>query len=82
MSFTIHGVDRELDDKLTERARRERISKNRLVKIILSQAMGLAGPNGEREDYREFLGAWSSADKAIFEEAQIENQRVDGNDWE
>ena len=44
--------------------------------------MGLAGPNGEREGYREFLGAWSSADKAIFEEAQIENQRVDRNDWE
>lgn len=82
MSFTIHGVDRELDEKLTERARRERISKNRLVKKILSQAMGLAGPNGEREDYREFLGAWSSEDMAAFEKAQGRNQRVDGTDWE
>lgn len=81
MAFTIHGIDRELDKRLTERARRERISKNRLVKTLLARAMGLATSDRENDDYREFLGLWSQAEKDSFDRVQSDNRRVLDEDW-
>ncbi len=81
MSFTIHDLDPRLNQKLTDRARHERVSKNRLVKRILARAMGLE-PAGDAEDeYREFLGRWSRQDLDEFERRQAENTRVDEGDW-
>lgn len=79
MAFTIHGIDRELDRRLTERARRENISKNRLVKTLLARAVGLE-PKVD-DDYREFLGLWSQAERELFERRQADNERVDDRDW-
>jgi len=81
MAFTIHGIDQELDKRLTERARQERISKNRLVKTLLARAMGLVPSDRENEDYREFLGVWSQADKDSFDRVQSDNERVLDEDW-
>jgi hypothetical protein len=76
MAFTIHGIDRELDKRLTDRARRERISKNELVKTHLARAMGLASSDRENDDYREFLGLWSQAEKKSFDRVLTDNERV------
>ena len=35
MAFTIHGMDQELEVKLIQRAKREGISRNQLVKQLL-----------------------------------------------
>lgn len=79
MAFTIHDIDPELDRKLTERARRENLSKNQLVKRILARAMGVS-PQGA-DDYREFVGQWSAREKAAFDRRQADNERVDDEDW-
>jgi len=52
MALTIHGIDPELDRRLSERARRDRMSKNQLVKRLLARAMGLAESDPENEDKR------------------------------
>jgi hypothetical protein len=50
MAFTIHGIEPELDRRLTERARQERISKNQLVKILLARAMGVATSDRQNDE--------------------------------
>ncbi len=80
MAFTLHDVDPDLDRKLTERARRENLSKNQLVKRILARAMGISKSEAD-DDYREFLGQWSAREKAAFDRRQAANERVDGEDW-
>jgi hypothetical protein len=81
MAFTVHGIDEELDLKLNERAQREHISKNHLVKNLLARAMGLSSGNGNDDDYREFLGKWTDEDLREFELRQIENNQVNPVDW-
>lgn len=80
MAFTLHDIDPELDRKLTDRARRENLSKNQLVKRILARAMGMS-KRGANDDYREFLGQWSAEEKATFDRRQAENERVDHGEW-
>lgn len=80
MGFTLHDIDPDLDRKLTERARRENLSKNQLVKRILARAMGMSKPE-TADDYREFLGQWSAREKAAFDRRQAHNERVDEADW-
>lgn len=81
MGFTVHGIDRELDKRLTDRARNERISKNQLVKTLLARAMGLASTDRENDDYREFLGLWTQAERNSFDQVQTDNERVLDEDW-
>ncbi len=80
MAFTIHGLDKELDERLTERARHERTSKNQLVKRLLARAMGLESGNPAPDDYGEFLGRWTKDDVDEFERRQSDNGRVDKAD--
>jgi hypothetical protein len=82
MGFTVHDVTPELDKRLSERARNSGISKNRLVKEILAQAVGLPSEEGYSDDYREFCGIWSSTEREAFENTQTENRRIDPSDWQ
>ena len=59
MSFTVHGMDHELEVKLTQRAKREGTSRNQLVKQLLARALEYSDMNPEDDDYREFLGCWT-----------------------
>jgi hypothetical protein len=81
MSFTIHGIDPELDERLRRRAREERVSKNRLVKRLLARAVGLGERGAQQNEYREFLGLWSEDQRQSFDDVQAENRLVDPEDW-
>ena len=80
MAFTVHDIDPELDRRLTDRARRENLSKNQLVKRILGRAMGVS-IQGADDEYREFLGQWSAQEKAAFDRRQTDNERIDDREW-
>lgn len=82
MAFTVHGMDQELEVKLTQRAKREGISRNQLVKQLLARAMGYSDMNSEDDDYQEFLGCWTQEEKDAFDKVQLENQRIDDEDWQ
>ncbi len=81
MSFTIHDLDEKLDNRLSEQARISGKSKNKIVKELLAQAVGLATEKGFADDYREFCGLWSGEEAADFEAVQVENDRIDEDDW-
>ncbi|MFW6260242.1 MAG: hypothetical protein ACOC6J_01530 [Spirochaetota bacterium] len=80
MAFTLHDIDPDLDRKLTERAHRENLSKNQLVKRILARAMGMSKEASD-DDYREFLGRWNAREKAAFDRRQADNERIDDGEW-
>ncbi|HAK46320.1 MAG TPA: hypothetical protein DCO79_10445 [Spirochaeta sp.] len=80
-SFTIHNIDKELDLKLTEDAKEEKISKSKLVKNILSKAAGLPVDGVGSDDYREFCGLWTDEEADLFDNIQKENRLVDDGDW-
>ena len=82
MAFTVHGMDQELEVKLTQRAKREGISRNQLVKQLLARALGYSDMKSEDDDYREFLGCWTQEEKDVFDKVQLENQRIDDEDWQ
>ena len=81
MSITIHEIAPELNDRLSQRARQEGISKNQLVKNLLARAVGLPDSGGYSDDYREFCGVWTAAEHAEFMAAQKGNMKVDPEDW-
>ncbi len=81
MSFTIHDIDEKLDNRLSEQARISGKSKNKLVKELLAQAVGLATEEGFADDYQEFCGLWTCEEAAEFEAVQFENDQIDEDDW-
>lgn len=80
-SFTIHDIDEKLDSTLSMEARKRGASKNALVKELLARSLGLDAGRAYADDYGEFSGLWTVAEKAAFDAAQADNSRVDPGDW-
>ena len=80
-SITIHDLDRELDRRLSDEAKRRKTSKNRLVKELLAASLGLPVSGGYADDYREFCGLWTAEEAAEFDMNQASNRRIDQDDW-
>jgi len=81
-SITIHELDSLLDRRLTEEAKRSRKSKNQFIKDSLSRVVGLPSEGRYADDYRDFCGIWSSAEREEFDAFQSENARIDAGDWQ
>jgi hypothetical protein len=75
-SITIHKLDEALARVLEERARREGVSINRLVKRLLRSALGLEKePEPDhRGDFLDLFGTWS--------ERIEELETIEPQDWE
>lgn len=80
-SITIHALDEALDLRLSQEARSAKKSKNRLVKDLLAQSLGLKIEGAFSDDYREFCGIWSDAEHEAFLASQADNSRIDAGDW-
>ncbi|HCM27258.1 MAG: hypothetical protein A2Z99_00615 [Treponema sp. GWB1_62_6] len=80
-SVTIHALDPELDERLKSEARRVHMSKNRLVKELLARSVGMRTGAGYADDYREFCGLWTVAERAAFDASQGGNESVDAEEW-
>jgi hypothetical protein len=80
-SLTIHSIDVVLDDRLTEEARKNKKSKNQLIKEILARSLGMTEGGLYSDDYREFCGVWTTAEHQAFEASQTGNASIDTEDW-
>jgi len=81
-SITIHNLDLNLDQKLTEEARRSRKSKNQIVKEFLARALGMPVRGRYSDDYREFCGLWNADELKAFNKLQEENSAIDAEEWQ
>ena len=82
-SITIHKLDDSLLRVLEERARREGVSMNRLVKCLLTSAVGLDRPpeTDHREDFLDLFGTWSEEEDARCHERIKDLERIEPGDW-
>ncbi|MBT3276230.1 MAG: hypothetical protein HN368_23990 [Spirochaetales bacterium] len=81
-SITIHNLDAELDQKLTDEARRRKKSKNQFIKDLLAKDMGLRVEGKYSDDYQDFCGLWKREEMDEFNRTQEDNTRVDTQDWQ
>ena len=83
-SITIHKLDEALARVLEERARREGVSINRLVKRLLRSALGLEKePEPDhRRDFLDLFGTWSDRETTEFHKRIEELETIEPQDWE
>jgi plasmid stability protein len=83
-SITIHKLDEALARVLEERARREGVSINRLVKRLLRSALGLEKePEPDhRGDFLDLFGTWSDRETTEFLKRIEELETIEPQDWE
>lgn len=83
-SFTIHKLDPDLAESLENRAKREGLSINQTVKVILSESLGLKkpAPVDHSGDFADLAGRWSDEEARSFDERVDDQRRVDAADWE
>ncbi len=81
-SFTIHNLDKPLATLLKARARERGLSVNQFVKELLEQALGVkSAPSKNRKHFEQFLGMWSKAERAAFDRATADFERVEASEW-
>jgi len=83
-SFTIHKLDDDLANSLEKRAKREGLSINQTVKVILSESLGLKKRPAvdHSEDFADLAGRWSDKEAETFDQRIAEESQVHPGDWE
>ncbi len=82
-SITIHGLDDDLARELEARAKAEKLSLNRTVKKLLSEATGLRprDPSSKPNPFEEFAGVWTVEEAAEFDKTLEEQRQIDPEQW-
>jgi plasmid stability protein len=81
-SISIHGLDEETINLLTERAKSAGTSVNKVVKDLLSKALGTGKDKKDhREEFLDLFGVWTEADERQFEESVRDLETVRSEDW-
>lgn len=82
-SITIHGIDKEMEKLINERAKSAGTSVNKVVKELLAKALGI---NKDKKDHRDefvdLFGIWTEDDEKQFLEAAKDLEVVHSEDWE
>jgi len=81
-SISIHGLDEEMVQLINERAKSAGTSVNKVVKELLSKALGTGNDKKEhREEFLDLFGVWTEADERQFEEAIRDLEAVRAEEW-
>jgi plasmid stability protein len=81
-SISIHGIDKETEQKLGERAKKEGTSVNRIVKELIAKALGIGErPPDNRSDFADLCGVWTPAEAEEFIRETADLETVDEKDW-
>jgi len=81
-SITIHGIDKEMEKLIRERAKSAGTSVNKIVKELLAKALGVDKKSRDhREEFLDLFGVWTEADEKEFLEAARDFEIVHPEDW-
>jgi hypothetical protein len=83
-SVSVHGIDKETENAINERAKVEGKSVNKVVKELIAKSLGLGDPRGckdKREEFVDFCGVWTSEEAAEFLGRIEDLEAVDAKDW-
>lgn len=82
-SITVHNMDDNLVQKISEKARQKGLSLNKTIKNLLQEALGLQ-PKKETDhtkDFQDLCGIWTDEDLEEFESSTADLDRIDPEDW-
>ncbi len=82
-SITIHNLDDTLNALIREKARKERISFNKIIQQLLRQALGLksSGNDIHKNDFSDLCGVWDKNDLKEFNKKLKEFNETDMREW-
>jgi len=81
-SITIHGVDKETEKLIKERAKSGGTSVNKIVKELLAKALGRdKDKHDHRDEFIDLFGVWTADDEERFLEAVKDMETVHPEDW-
>jgi len=81
-SITVHGIDKEMEKLIKERAKSAGTSVNRIVKELLAKALGVDKKSRDHcEEFLDLFGVWTEADEKEFLEAARDLEIVHIEDW-
>jgi hypothetical protein len=82
-SITVHGIDKETEKLIKERAKSAGTSVNRIVKELLAKALGVGKDKDDhRDDFLDLFGVWTEDDERQFLEAVQGLETVHLEDWQ
>jgi hypothetical protein len=80
-SITIHGIDADLDRKITEKSKEYGLSQNRTVKYILQNSLLSDQRTAKREAFADLFGKWTIKERNDFEDRIMDLETVNEADW-
>ncbi len=81
-SITIHGIDKETEKLIKERAKSAGTSVNKIVKELLAKALGLGkDKNDHRDEFLDLFGVWTEDDEEQFLEIVKDLEAIHSEDW-
>ena len=81
-SITVHGIDKETETLINQRARSAGTSVNKIVKELLAEALGLGKDrNDHRDEFSDLFGVWTEDDEQQFLAAVKDLESVEPGDW-
>lgn len=82
-SITIHGLDDPVMRLLKTRAHNEGESLNKTIKKLLEQSLGVKSTQAHphRGEFEDLCGAWGKEEKARFDKAVSDFEKIDESEW-
>ncbi len=83
-SITIHNLDDSLDTLIRKKAKKNGLSLNKTIQMLLKESLGLKTKEvfNHKSDFVELCGAWNEKDKIDFQEKVSDLNEVNEMDWE
>jgi len=82
-SISVHGIDEETEKAIEERARNEKKSVNKVVKELITKALGLDDrPPDNRGAFSDLCGVWTEVEADEFLELIADLEAPDMKDWQ
>jgi len=83
-TISIHGIDKEMENIIRERAKTEGRSVNKVVKELLANALGLGvkkKKNDRKQEFIDLCGVWTKEEASQFLESIADMETIDDEDW-
>ena len=82
-SISIHGIDKDTEKAIAERAKAEGRSVNKVVKDLIAKGLGLGDkPPDNRAMFEDLSGVWTEAQEREFLDSIADLETIDEEDRE
>jgi len=82
-SISIHGIDKDTEKAIAERAKAEGRSVNKVVKELIAKGLGLGDkPPDNRAMFEDLSGVWTEAQEREFLDSIADLETIDEEDRE